>query len=203
MSYKRNKQEQKRELILEEATQLFIKEGFENMKISDLAKNAGVSIGAIYTLFGSKETLYNHYVMGQIDYYIDIIHEELKNHTHPIDKLKAITTIKFSAFIKNRNALKESIISDPTFFLNVSADEDDPMMYMARFIAQEVMEPLLPVSGDNKNPLELFFLYDGITFGMVKYWIVAGGDLMSRADEAVEHFLKLILPPDNQGRGSC
>lgn len=40
-------QEIKRDLIVEEATNLFIRDGYENMKIADLAKNAGVSIGAI------------------------------------------------------------------------------------------------------------------------------------------------------------
>ncbi len=192
MSYKRKAQELKRELILEEATRLFIQDGYENMKISELAKNAGVSIGVIYTLFGSKETLYNHYVMGQIEFYIEIIKDELECHTDTIEKLKAVTKIKFSAYIKNRNALKESIISDPTFFLNVSSDEDDPIMHMNRYITQEVMEPLATFLKCDKSGLELFFLYDGITFGMIKYWIVTGGDLMGRVDEAVEHLMRIL-----------
>ena len=63
-------QEIKRDLIIEEATNLFIRDGYENMKIADLAKNAGVSIGAIYSMFGSKEALYNQYMLGQIEFYI-------------------------------------------------------------------------------------------------------------------------------------
>lgn len=192
MSFKHKAQEFKRELILEEATILFIKEGYENMKISELAKNAGVSVGAIYSMFGSKDNLYNHYLMGQIEYYIEIIKKELKRYTDPVDMLKAITAIKFSAIIKNKNALKENLINDPTFFLNVSADEDDPLMGMYLYIANHVMEPLSQSISTDKNPLELFFLYDGITFGMIKYWIIAGGDLSERVDEAVEHFLRLI-----------
>lgn len=192
MSLKRKVQELKRDLILEEATSLFIKEGYENMKISDLAKNAGVSVGAIYSMFGSKENIYNHYIMGQIEYYIEIIQEELKRYTEPVDMLKAITAIKFSAIIKNKNALKENLINDPTFFLNVSADDDDPLMGMYLYIANHVMEPLSKSVNTDKNPLELFFLYDGITFGMIKYWIVAGGDLAGRVDDAVENFLRLV-----------
>lgn len=192
MSFKRKAQEHKRELILEEATSLFIKEGYENMKISELAKSAGVSVGAIYAMFGSKENLYNHYLMGQIEYYIEIIQEELKLYSDPIDMLKAITAIKFSAIIKNKNALRENLINDPTFFLNVSADEDDPLMGMYLYIATHVMEPLSRSISTDKKPLELFFLYDGITFGMIKYWIVTGGDLAGRVDEAVEHFMRLV-----------
>lgn len=191
MSFKQKVQELKRDLILEEATNLFIKEGYENMKISDLAKNAGVSIGAIYGLFGSKEGLYNQYVMNQMEYYIDLIQRELHHHTNPIEMLKVVTKIHFSAMIKNKNALKESIVSDPTFFLNISADEDNPLMNFYHYVTKAVMEPLSKTLECPIEPLELSFLYDGIVLGMTKYWIVTGGDLMGRADETVEYFLKV------------
>ncbi len=192
MSYKRKSQELKRDLILEEATRLFIQDGYENMKISDLAKTAGVSVGTIYTMFGSKETLYNHYVINQIEYYIEVIQEELEPLTNPLDMLKVVTYIHFSAIIKNKNALKESIVSDPTFFLNISADEENPLMNLYTYITQKVIEPLLKEMGCNKDPFELFFLYDGIVLGMTKYWIVTGGDLMERVNEAIDTFLLII-----------
>jgi len=192
MSYKRKAQELKRELILEEATRLFIQDGYENMKISDLAKNAGVSVGTIYTMYGSKETLYNHYVMNQIEYYIELIKEELQHHSDHLEMLKVITKIHFTAIIKNKNALKESIVSDPTFFLNIGSDEDNPLMHLYSYISETVMRPLLSEMGCKKDPLEIFFLYDGITLGMTKYWIVQGGDLMDRVDEAIETFLLII-----------
>lgn len=192
MPFKRTSQELKRELILEEATALFIQDGYENMKISDLAKNAGVSIGTIYTMYGSKETLYNHYVMNQIEYYIEVIQEELQHHSDPLEMLKVVTKIHFSAIIKNKNALKESIISDPTFFLNVGADEENPLMHLYTYISETVIKPLLIEMGCKKDPMEIFFLYDGITLGMTKYWILKGGDLLNRVDEAIETFLLII-----------
>lgn len=192
MPFKRTSQELKRELILEEATALFIQDGYENMKISDLAKNAGVSVGTIYTMYGSKETLYNHYVMNQIEYYIEVIQEELLHHSDPLEMLKVVTKIHFSAIIKNKNALKESIISDPTFFLNVGADEENPLMHLYTYISETVIKPLLIEMGCKKDPMEIFFLYDGITLGMTKYWILKGGDLLNRVDEAIETFLLII-----------
>lgn len=192
MPFKRTSQELKRELILEEATALFIQDGYENMKISDLAKNAGVSVGTIYTMYGSKETLYNHYVMNQIEYYIEVIQEELQHHSDPLEMLKVVTKIHFSAIIKNKNALKESIISDPTFFLNVGADEENPLMHLYTYISETVIKPLLIEMGCKKDPMEIFFLYDGITLGMTKYWILKGGDLLNRVDEAIETFLLII-----------
>lgn len=191
MSFKRT-QELKRELILEEATALFIKEGYENMKISELAKSAGVSVGTIYTMFGSKETLYNHYVVNQMEYYIEVIQEELQHHSDPLEKLRTVTKIHFSAIIKNKNALKESIVNDPTFFLNISADEENPLMNLYTYVTKNVIKPLLQEMGSTRDPLELFFLYDGIILGMTKYWIVCGGDLMQQVDEAIETFMLII-----------
>jgi len=162
------------------------------MKISDLAKNAGVSVGAIYSMFGSKEALYNNYIMEQIEYYIEMMEEELENYTNPIEMLKVVTRIKFDAIIKNKNAIKENLISDPTFYLHVSSDENNPLTHMHMYISEKIMEPLIKSFGNNRNPMELFFIYDGIAFGMIKYWILTGGDLMERIDYAIEMFLSIL-----------
>lgn len=63
------------------------------------------------------------------------------------------------------------------------------------YISEKVMEPLSESFENNRNPMELFFIYDGITFGMIKYWILTGGDLMGQIDYAIEMFL-LILKKD-------
>lgn len=192
MTFKRKVQEMKRDLILEEAGTLFVNEGYENMKISDLAKNAGVSVGAIYSMFGSKEALYNQFIIGLIEYYIDLMEQELENKTDPIEMLKIMVKIKFTAIVKNKNALKEVILHDTTFNLHVSSDEYNPLTQMHLYVSEKVMKPLLKSLNCSKNPMELFFLFDGITFGMAKYWIFAGGDLVSRVDEAVEMFIQLL-----------
>ncbi len=192
MTFKRKVQEMKRELILEEASSLFVKEGYENMKISELAKNTGVSVGAIYSMFGSKEGLYNQYIMGQIEYYIDIMEKELENCTDLLEMLKICTKIKFTAMIENKNALKENLISDPTFYLHVSSDEHNPITQISIYISEKVMKPLADSFGTKRSATELFFLFDGITFGMIKYWIMTGGDLMGRVDNAVEDFLRIV-----------
>lgn len=192
MTFKRKMQEIKRDLIIEEATNLFIRDGYENMKIADLAKNAGVSIGAIYSMFGSKEALYNQYIMGQIEFYIEMMERELENHTDPIEMLRVVTRIKFEAIMKNKNGIKEHLMSDPTFYLHVSSDENDPLTHMYMYISEKIMEPLAKSFGNTAQPMELFFIYDGLTFGMAKYWILTGGDLMRRINQSIEMFLTIL-----------
>jgi AcrR family transcriptional regulator len=192
MTFKRKMQEIKRDLIIEEATNLFIRDGYENMKIVDLAKNAGVSIGAIYSMFGSKEALYNQYIMGQIEFYIEMMEQELENHTDPIEMLRVVTRIKFEAIMKNKNGIKENLMSDPTFYLHASFDDNNPLMHMYMYISEKIMEPLAKSLGNTVQPMELFFIYDGLTFGMAKYWILTGGDLMRRINQSIEMFLTIL-----------
>ncbi|MFY9143351.1 TetR/AcrR family transcriptional regulator [Sulfuricurvum sp.] len=192
MTFKRKMQEIKRDLIIEEATNLFIRDGYENMKIVDLAKNAGVSIGAIYSMFGSKEALYNQYIMGQIEFYIEMMEQELENHTDPIEMLRVVTRIKFEAIMKNKNGIKEHLMSDPTFYLHASFDDNNPLMHMYMYISEKIMEPLAKSLGNTVQPMELFFIYDGLTFGMAKYWILTGGDLMRRINQSIEMFLTIL-----------
>ncbi|ADR35313.1 transcriptional regulator, TetR family (plasmid) [Sulfuricurvum kujiense DSM 16994] len=191
MSFKRKVQEIKREMLLEEATNLFIRDGYENMKIADLAKNTGVSVGAIYAMFGSKEGIYHNYILGQIEYYIGIMEEQINTCSDPKEMLTTITKIKFSAIIKNKNAIKENF-ADPTFYLTLSIDEDDPLMCMHRYIEQTIMEPLSKIVQTDKDPWEMFFLFDGLSFGVIKHCFITGGDLMSRVEETVESFLRAI-----------
>lgn len=191
MSFKWKVQELKREMLLEEATNLFIHEGYENMKISDLAKNTGVSVGAIYSMFGSKDGIYHNYILGQIEYYIGVMEEKTSTCSDPKEMLTTITEIKFSAIIKNKKAIKENF-SDPTFYLTLSLEEDDPMMHMYRYIGQHIMEPLSKVVQTNKDSFEMVFLYDGLSFGVIKHWMAVGGDLMSRVETTVESFLCAI-----------
>lgn len=191
MSIRKKMQELKRELILEEAGKLFVLDGYEAMKIADLAKIVGVSVGTIYTLFGSKENLYTNYLISQIEHYSDVIHNELTRLDDPIEKLHKLVEIKYGAMIKNQNAMRQSIVNDPTFFMN-NTDEEHPLMLMFHFIADNVMQALNEQIGSQKNPMQMVFLFEGLAIGYIKCSIVCGDDLMAYKDETVTKFLKLI-----------
>lgn len=192
MSIRKKMQELKRELILEEAAVLFIEDGYENMKIADLAKRVQVSVGTIYTLFGSKDNLYQNYINDQIEHYHGVIEAEMSRHDEPETRLRELAKIRFGAMIKHKNAIRLSVINDPTFFINISDETDSPMLTLFTYIADTVMAPLARRSNSSRDPLDLTFLFDGLAIGMVKYWMVNGGDLMDRVDELIEDFLLMI-----------
>ncbi|MBN2897099.1 MAG: TetR/AcrR family transcriptional regulator [Campylobacterales bacterium] len=191
MSVRAKMQAYKRDLILEEAGKLFVRDGYENMKIADLAKAVELSVGTIYTLFGSKENLYTNYVLSQIEYYGALLREEIAPIESPVERVHKLVALKYEAMTKNRNALRQSIINDPTFFMN-NTDEEHPLMELFRFIADEVMVPLAEHFGSSKDPMELTFLLEGLTIGAIKYTTITGEALMERCDETVGYFLTLL-----------
>jgi AcrR family transcriptional regulator len=108
MSIKAKMHELKKELLLKEASTQFEEIGYEYMKVADLAKAAGVSIGTIYTLFGSKEGLY----LAYIEYQINTFFEELqKNTISDKDAKQRIYTfieLKFFYYQQKRKAIEQS-----------------------------------------------------------------------------------------------
>jgi AcrR family transcriptional regulator len=194
MSIKKKLHEYKRELILEEAGKLFVQEGYEAMKIADLAKISGVSVGTIYNMFGSKENLYNHYIMKMVEHAMETLRNSLQHYNSPIDKVREVTRIKFELICQHKLPLKESM-NDPSFFLHISDDRDNPMMQVYDYLAEAVMKPLADEIRSTKKPMELVFLFDGLTIGAIKYWMACDGDLMERVDATVEQFLQLAKGP--------
>jgi AcrR family transcriptional regulator len=175
MTIKKKIQEFKRELILEEAANIFKKDGYENMKVADLAVNVGISVGSIYTLFGSKENLYHNYILDMMDHYLKILDDEIRNIQDPREKLKILTRIKFNAFQTHKNELSTVGVNHPLFFINISNSEDDAMLHVYKYIDENIMQPLKKEINTSKTSMDMTLLYDGLGVGMVKYWIITGG----------------------------
>lgn len=58
MPAREEQREQRRQLILEKALELFVKKGYSDTKIGDIAKAAHMSTGLMFHYFNSKEQLY-------------------------------------------------------------------------------------------------------------------------------------------------
>lgn len=58
MPTREEQKEQRRQLILEKALELFVKKGYAETKIGDIAKAAHMSTGLMFHYFDSKEQLY-------------------------------------------------------------------------------------------------------------------------------------------------
>ena len=94
-----SKKENKRNLILDTAFALFMKNGYAKIKIIDITTKAGVGKGTFYEYFKSKDDmlieLINRYVKGEFLK----LYNRLKEFTTFEEKLTAIITFEFD-FLK-------------------------------------------------------------------------------------------------------
>ena len=65
--------ETKRHLILQEVSRIFESEGFSTVKMQEIARHLGMSVGALYKLFDSKEKLYYAYIDFQIRLFYEML----------------------------------------------------------------------------------------------------------------------------------
>ncbi len=61
-----------RQVILEAAEAVFAEYGFEGAKVQTIARKAGVSVGTIYSVFGSKSELFSDVMTRRIPELLDI-----------------------------------------------------------------------------------------------------------------------------------
>lgn len=62
MSSRDKQKEQRRQLIISKALELFAKKGYSDTKIGDIAKAADMSVGLMFHYFASKEQLYEELI---------------------------------------------------------------------------------------------------------------------------------------------
>ena len=106
----------KRDLILEKASEMFEKHGFTELKVSELAQEAGVSVGTIYSYFESKEGLYSACVAMDIEHAC-VLFEQLFEQENSFERIieKAIQ-IKFDLITQKRKSLESGALNNPFFF---------------------------------------------------------------------------------------
>lgn len=68
MSVREERKEQRRQLILSKALELFAQRGYSDTKIGDIAEAARMSMGLLFHYFDSKEQLYEELIRMGADY---------------------------------------------------------------------------------------------------------------------------------------
>ena len=77
--------EARRQTVLSAALQQFATKGYSATNINDIAKQAHISIGALYSYFASKEDLFLTIVNSGYDLMTEILYDVAKNSTDVYD----------------------------------------------------------------------------------------------------------------------
>lgn len=92
----------KRAIILDAAHRTFVKRGYSETKVAEIASEAGVAEGTIYNYFQSREELLLALFDEKWGMIIDEIRKKIRRFDDPNRKLKAVFAVVVTMFRKDR-----------------------------------------------------------------------------------------------------
>lgn len=181
----------KKDLLLEEASKLFESVGFENMKIADLAKNAGVSQSTIYTIFSNKEGLYMEYIRYHIRGFMEELDTLIPPDSTNYDKIAVFTKLKFSYYIQKETALQHTLKNNPLFFSTLYSDFDNPFLEVYEFLAKTLKQ--FDHNLNDHEAMKKAYAFSGYSDGYISFWIATKEiDLFDSVDEVCNTFISTM-----------
>ena len=182
--------EAKRELILEEVSRIFESEGFDALKMQEIARRLGISVGALYKLFDSKEALYYAYIDFQIRRFYELLRRECPSPSEPRRCLERYIRMKFDVFSTKRKAIEDPVVGDPLFFLKMSSRQRDPAQPIFDHLAGlfDALGAEIPLR--ERDPMKLAYLFNAFTTGYIEFWLRFDGELNEPEEKVLSEFLE-------------
>ena len=178
----------KQTTVLECATTYFETVGYEHTKIADIAKDVGMSVGALYKVYDSKNVLFNAYIMYQVGQFYNEYKRSIEDNSGYEAKLKTYTRLKFKYYMQKSNAVESSILSgDPFFYHKAYSGQDNPMQKIY-LLLMDILREMLP----KKSETELKFLaytFHTISDGAISLWFEEKIDLEKQIDKIHQLFM--------------
>lgn len=103
---KQREYQKRKTLILDAASELFNSKGFSNVTLDDLADRIEFSKGTIYSHFGSKEEIYAHLLLEQLQKLHDRLKEALPQSTSLEDGIRRFLDAYLAFYNRHREYLQ-------------------------------------------------------------------------------------------------
>jgi AcrR family transcriptional regulator len=161
---KAKKSEQTREKLFASALALFRKRGFDGASMRDIAKAAGLSLGAAYYYFPSKEAIVLAYYARLQEETATLERQQLAKAVALRDRLDVVFSVKLAAVRRDRKILAAltRLVADPDAAVSLFARETKSVREasIAGFAAAVQPElAMLPESARRLLPAALWALY--------------------------------------------
>ncbi len=102
---KERQREQREAMILAAAHTVFIAKGYHDASIDEIAAQVGISKGAIYQHFASKEDLVEALIAQQINHFLGILDRVLQQTTSVCARLEQILTHAYAGLNGKHSAV--------------------------------------------------------------------------------------------------
>ena len=159
----------KKKMILQEAEKYIEEKGYQNFKINELSKLCGISVGALYQLFISKENLFYEYVLFQMENFYKRLIKLCDGTSSPKERLLIYTKAKLQTFEEKGKTIQEHITYDPLFILKLG-NQNEAMNLMENFLAKEFEKLSYETPLKTDNYICLAYAYSAYILGFIKYY---------------------------------
>jgi AcrR family transcriptional regulator len=106
LSQRQSAREEKRALILQAASQVFARKGYETAALEEVARKAGLAKGTLYLYFKDKEALYLQTVLHVLESLQTDLLQQVERQPQGVEKLRAFASCQLSFFARNRDTLR-------------------------------------------------------------------------------------------------
>ena len=142
-----------KEHILDEATRLFARQGYDRVTVRDIAAATGLSMPTLYHYFGDKENLYREVEAKSYGALRDRLVQAIRSDGNAEDRVRAFTAEMYDSLQKDtvfrniavRNLLDPSTVNHK-FLVNLSMKEIHRQL-------SELLNELSPGTGDGMAPM--------------------------------------------------
>ncbi len=180
----------KKEMVLLEASRYFEEVGFENVKMSDLAKKCDISVGQLYKLFDSKENIFHEYVR----YHINLFYKEMKDAcvhiSKPKERLLLYLQLKFKIFKNKKRTLRDPVLGDPLFFSKLNIQNRDLSKPIFEFLRDEFERLAKEYELTQElDYLQVAYIFNSFSMGYIEYWLNSDEELEVDEEEIMQRFI--------------
>ena len=186
------KSDETRSRILEAALALFRQHGFASTTMRDIAKEAGVALGAAYYYFDSKDALVTAFYVRASQELTPLAEAALVKAKTLEERLRALLRVKFEYFAPNRSLMAAlSAHIDPQnplspFSPKAQAIRDQDIALFARALEGSKVR----VSDELKQHLpRLLWLYQ---MGLLLFWVYDGSPRQTKTTRLFEKTVSIV-----------
>jgi len=116
----------KENLIIDAAEQVFNRQGYDNTKMEDIAKQIGMSKGSVYFYFSSKENLYMAITYRAYEALIDLFHRTIFNNRNENGLDSVISIMRaFMDFSEQHFLYSEAMLNYFSFVRSTGQGKND------------------------------------------------------------------------------
>lgn len=157
-----------KEHILECAIKLFAKEGYDGLRMDNLAKEAGINKATIYYYFENKQTLYETIIKNLANSFYELLQKNLQNKTDYIERLETFLDSALFMVETKREIAKIMMIELSFGWKNISPDTKNDFIPIIHMLFDILKKGEINNIFNKINPL----LLQGIIMGGFNYYLL-------------------------------